>query len=258
MNLSQYFQLVDVRARMALRSDAARDMLGYVWWILEPLLLVGVFYVVFDVILQSGRADFLVFLMCGKLAFVWFSKSVMAASNSIVCAYGLIAQLNIPKSLFPIAAVQESRYKQISVFLLLFGVLWAYDYPVTVNWIWLVPIIFVNYLMIVACSLIGACLVCFVRDFIKVIALGMTFLLFTSGVFWDVNGIGDPHKTELVLAMNPLAFILNAYRQVLMFDTVPDRFHLALIFLGFVVLIIIVLALMRRYSQYLALKVLTG
>ena len=258
MTLTQYFQLVDVRARMALRADAARDLLGYLWWILEPLLFVGVFYVVFNIILESGRADFLVFLMCGKLAFVWFSKSVSAASNSIVSAYGLVAQLNIPKSLFPIAVVQESLYKQISVFLLLFGVLWAYDYPVTFNWIWMIPIIFVNYLMIVACSLIGACLVCFVRDFSKVITLGMTFLLFTSGIFWDVNAIGDPHKTELVLALNPIAFMLNAYRQVLMFDTVPDLAHLAQICLWSIVLIIVVLALMRRYSQYLALKVLTG
>ena len=258
MTLSQYFQLVDVRARMALRADAARDMLGYAWWILEPLLFVGVFYVVFNVILESGRADFLVFLMCGKLAFVWFSKSVSAASNSIVSAYGLIGQLNIPKSLFPIAVVQESLYKQLSVFLLLFGVLWAYGYPVTMGWLWLVPVAFVNYLMIVACSLIGACLVCFMRDFSKVITLFMTFLLFTSGIFWDVNDIGDPYKTELVLALNPMAFILNAYRQVLMFDTVPDLLHLAEICLASIVLIIMVLAFMRKYSQYLALKVLTG
>jgi lipopolysaccharide transport system permease protein len=258
MTLSQYFQLVDVRARMALRADAARDMLGYFWWILEPLLFVGVFYVVFDVILESGRADFLVFLMCGKLAFVWFSKSVSAASNSIVSAYGLVGQLNIPKSLFPVAVVQESLYKQLSVFLLLFCVLWAYHYPVTMGWIWLVPVVFVNYLMIVACSLIGACLVCFMRDFSKVITLFMTLLLFTSGIFWDVNDIGDPHKAELVLALNPMAFILNAYRQVLMFDTVPDLVHLAKIGLASIALIVMTIAFMRKFSQYLALKVLTG
>ena len=258
MTLSQYFQLVDVRARMALRADAARNMLGYIWWILEPLLFVAVFYVVFNVILDSGRADFLVFLMCGKLAFIWFSKSVNVASNSIVAASGLLGQLNIPKSLFPIAVVQESLYKQFPVFLLLFGVLWAYDYPVTTNWFWLLPVILVNYLMIVACGLIGACLVCFVRDFIKIIPLGMTFLLFTSGIFWDVNNIGNPHKTELVLALNPMAFILDAYRQVLMYEALPDLFHLLQIGLASIVLIIVVLAFMHRNSQYLALKVLTG
>jgi lipopolysaccharide transport system permease protein len=54
MPLSQYLRLIDTMARMALRADASRYFLGYIWWILEPLLFVGVFYVVFNVILESG------------------------------------------------------------------------------------------------------------------------------------------------------------------------------------------------------------
>ena len=76
MPLSQYFRLIDVMARMALRADATKFFLGYVWWVLEPLLYVAVFYVVFNMILTSRQPDFLLFLMTGKLAFVWFSKSV--------------------------------------------------------------------------------------------------------------------------------------------------------------------------------------
>ena len=258
MQLSQYIQLVDVRARMALRADASRYKLGYIWWILEPLLFVAVFYVVFSMILDSRRADFLVFLMCGKLAFIWFSKSVTAASNSIVTSYGLIGQLNIPKSIFPMAMVQEGVYKQCPVFLLLFVVLWAFDYPITITWLWLFPVIFVNCLMILACGLIGSCLVCFLRDFSKVIPLGMTFLLFTSGIFWDVRDLGDPQKTELILALNPVAFILDAYRQIMMYELAPDVFHLLTIGLWSILLIILVIVFMRRRSQYLALKVLTG
>ena len=70
-------------ARMALRADASRLFLGYIWWVLEPLLWVGVFYVVFVIILGTREGDFLPFLMVGKLSFVWFSKSVTQASNSI-------------------------------------------------------------------------------------------------------------------------------------------------------------------------------
>ena len=47
MTLPQYLRLIDTQARMALKSDAANLVLGYVWWILEPLLYVMVFYVVF-------------------------------------------------------------------------------------------------------------------------------------------------------------------------------------------------------------------
>jgi lipopolysaccharide transport system permease protein len=257
MSLLQYFRLMDTMARMALRSDAARYFLGYIWWVLEPLLFVAVFYLVFDVILQSGRADFLVFLMCGKLAFIWFSKSVNQAANSITANKGLIGRINVTKTLFPLAVIQEGLYRQMAVFLLLFCFLYFKGYPPDPSWFYLVPVIVVNYLMIVACSYIGAYLVCIVRDFSMFISLAMTFLMFTSGVFWDVRALGDPHKTEMMLAINPLAFILDAYRQVLLHATAPDWTHLAQIACGSVVLLLIVSLIMRRSSQYLALRALS-
>ncbi|HDY83838.1 MAG TPA: ABC transporter [Halieaceae bacterium] len=258
MPFSQYIRLIDIQARMALRADASRYFFGYIWWLLEPLLFVGVFYVVFNIILDSRRADFLVFLMCGKLAFIWFSKSITQASNSIVANQGLVGKIDVPKTLFPMAVVQQSLYKQAAVFLLLFAVLLAWGYPVTASWLWLLPLILVNYLMIVACSFIGACLVCMARDFRLVIPLGMTFLLFTSGIFWDVRDLGDPAKTELILALNPLAFILDAYRQILMFQAPPDTAHLLQIGVVSCVVIMVMVRVMRKGSQYLALKVLTA
>jgi len=221
-------------------------------------LYVAVFYVVFNMVLDSRRADFLVFLMCGKLAFIWFSKTITQASNSIVASQGLVGKIDVPKTLFPMALVQESLYRQSAVFALLFVVLFASGYPLTTAWWWLLPLMLVNYLMIVACSFVGACLVCLVRDFRLVIPLAMTFLLFTSGIFWDVRDLGDPAKTDLILALNPLAFILDAYRQILMFQKAPDVVHLLQIGVVSAVIITIMARVLRRGSQYLALKVLTA
>jgi len=257
MSFVQYLRLADTMARMSLRAEASRYFLGYVWWILEPMLWVAVFYVVFKVLLQTGRADFLVFLMCGKLAFIWFSKSVNQAANSIVMNRGLVGRINVTKTLFPLAVVQEGLYRQAAVFLLLFCVLFAWGYVPSPAWFYVVPVIVVNYLMIVACAYIGACLVCLVRDFSMIISLGMTFLLFTSGIFWDVRHLPDPALTELVLAVNPLAFILDAYRQVLMFHTAPDWLHLVWVGCGAAVLLVLMVVVMRRNSQYLALKALS-
>jgi len=258
MTLTQYFRLTDIQARMALRADASHYFFGYLWWLLEPLLYVAVFYVVFNIVLDSRRADFLAFLMCGKLAFIWFSKTITQASNSIVVNKGLVGKIDVPKTLFPMALVQESLYRQAAVFALLFVVLFAWGYPLTTTWLWLLPLMLVNYLMIVACSFIGACLVCLVRDFRLVIPLAMTFLLFTSGIFWDVHDLGDPAKTELILALNPLAFILDAYRQILMFQTPPDIAHLLQIGIASCLVIMVMVWVMRKGSQFLALKVLTS
>jgi lipopolysaccharide transport system permease protein len=261
MTIIQYYRLIDMQARMLLKADASKFTLGYMWWFLEPLLWVAVFYLVFNVILNFGGrsgSEFLLFLACGKFAFIWFSKTVTQASNTIIANKSLISKINVPKSMFPMAAVQESIYRQVSVYVCLFVMLFAFGIPISITWLWLLPVIFVNYLLIVAFSLMGAYLVCLVRDFSRVIPLGMMFLLFTSGIFWDVHSIGSPEKTELILMLNPLAFLLDANRQVLLYQNAPDMVHLFYISLGSIVSILIMLGLMRKNSQFLALKVLTS
>ena len=258
MSLIRFWILVDQMARMALKASASQLYLGYLWWVLEPLLYVAVFYVVFDVLLGTRRGDFLVFLMCGKLTFVWFSKSVVHAARSIVAGKGLIGKLDLPKALFPLASVQESLYKQLAVFALLLAFLLLNGYGVSAAWWWLPPILLVNYLMIVACALAAAVLVCLVFDFTMVIGLGMTFLLFVSGIFWDPRDLADPAMTDLVFALNPVAFILDAYRQVLMVGQAPAVGHLAVIGACSAVAVAAMLLIMRRYSQFLALRVITS
>ena len=257
MTLTQYIRLVDVQAWMALKSDASRLLLGYLWWVLEPLLYVAVFYVVFDVILDARRADFLVFLMCGKLPFIWFSRSVTQAGGSIVASAGLIGRIDVPKSLFPMAQVQLNFYKQVVVFLFLFAFLWAAGFGPHWNWLWVLPVILVQYLFIVACSLIASILVCYIRDFAMVISLATVFLLFSSGIFWDVRDLGNPEMTQLILAANPVAFLLDAYRQVLMYGLRPDLAHLVSLGVSCCLIIWITILYMRWQSQQLALRALS-
>jgi lipopolysaccharide transport system permease protein len=258
MPLSQYFRLVDTLALMQLRADAAKYYLGYIWWVLEPLLWVAVFYLVFVVIMNTREPNFLMFLSVGKLSFIWFSKSVQQASNSIIGSRGLVGKIKVPMTLFPLAAVQEGLYRQVAVFALLFAFLVYNEYEVTSTWWYLLPVIAVNYIMIVACAFAGACLVCFARDFSQLITLGMMFLMFTSGIFWNVRELGDPEKTAMILNLNPLAFILDAYRQVAMHNTPPDMMHLAIIGLGFGAMVCVMVLIMRGGSHYLALKAITA
>ena len=94
-------------------------------------------------------------------------------------------------------------------------------------------------------------------DFMKLIPLAMTFLMFTSGIFWDVREVGSQEKTDLILAVNPLAFIIDAHRQALMYQNSPDVWHLIFIGMGVLAIIAGASVYMRNYRRYLALKVLS-
>ena len=66
MQPRQYITLLDTLARFQLKAEARSFALGYVWWFLEPMLYVGVFYLVFDQLLGTREPDFLVFWLWGN------------------------------------------------------------------------------------------------------------------------------------------------------------------------------------------------
>ena len=227
MTFSQTVTLVDTLARFHLKGESRQYFLGNLWWVLEPLLYVGVFYLVFETLLDSRQPDFLYFLIVGKVTFIWFSKSVNQAASSLEANKGLMAQTNLRKELFPLAVILQGLYRQFVVFLFLIGFLIIGGYPPSATWLWLIPLAALQTMLITACGLLGALLVSVKRDFRLVIQLGTVFLLFMSGIFWDLNTVAEAHLRGGLLVLNPLANLIDCYRQVLMRDEAPNAIRLA-------------------------------
>src|SRR5690625_4912587 len=256
MNPVQFISLLDVKARMGLKSEASKLYLSYLWWVLEPILWALAFYFVFEVLLSFGRNLF--FIMCGKVPFLWFSKSVTNGSSSILNGKSLINQTNIPKHFFPYQTIQGILYKQWLVFVVLFGLAIVFGYSPDWSWLWIIPLLIVQYLMIVAVTLIGAFLVSYVRDVLILINMSMLFLMFTSGIFWDLSLISDPVKREMVFTWNPMAFLIDAYRRVIMYNSMYDVLHL-LALAGVFLLVIVLLHVLYNYkSQAIASRVINS
>lgn len=258
MNFFQALELVNTQSRMSLKADASKFYLGYLWWVIEPLLYVIVFYLVFEIVLQFGRGEFLLFLICGKIPFLWFSKSINQASNSIIQNKGLIGQTVIPKTIFPFIAMQEVLYKQWLVFAVMLLVTVFYEHLPEWRWLWLVPIIIVQYQLIIACSLVGAFLVSVVPDFRMIISMGMLFLMFASGIFWDINTIANLEVREYILTYNPLAFLIDAYRQVLIEQSMYNLNHLSVLALILSIFIFLGHMLLRIFDSYITIKVISS
>ena len=257
MTFLQSLPLVHVMASMRLKSESSKLALSYLWWIIEPLLFVAVFYIVFEKLLDRGEGDFLAFLIVGKIPFLWFSKTVNASANSLIAGRALMGQRDFPKHVFPYAIVQENTYKQAAVFIVLFVFIWVRGYSLNEHWVWMPVIMFVNYIFILPVSMLGAWIVVYIRDARMLIQMGTMFLLFSSGIFWDIRSITDIGVQELLITINPLAFLLDAYRQVLIYGAAPDWQHLISICAGSLTVLIVTHLVFVRYSQAIARKVLS-
>ena len=234
-----------------LKSEASKTYLSYVWWILEPALMVAVLYLVFAVFLAMRTPDFVVFLVCGKIPFLWFSKSISHASQSITGGRGLIHQVSIPMPFFPLLAVFQDSFKQSIVFILM--VTFIFLYGMEVSWIWLsvLFVIFTQLLLICSLALVAAAIVPFLPDFKYLISTGMMALMFGSGIFYDYKERIRPEHHELFLS-NPLASLITNYRQVLLENTLPDWAALTNISLISLALIAMMMAYYNKTSTIYA------
>jgi len=228
-----------------LKSEASQTYLSYVWWLLEPALLVAVFYIVFAVFLSRGTSDFVTFLVCGKIPFLWFSKSVNNASRSIITGRGLINQIAIPMPFFPLLVVFQDAFKQTVVFAFMFTFLVING--LDVSWVWLsvLFVILTQLLLISAISLLVAAITPFLPDFKYLINTAMIALMFGSGIFYSYKDVLLPEHQQLFL-MNPVANLIKNYRQVLMENTLPDWSALAGISLASIVLFILMTLYYRK------------
>lgn len=247
--LAHYAEIVFYRAAAELRRDAARMYLGILWWFLEPVLYMSVFYLVFGVGLRKGGTDFVIYLLSGLIVWRWFDGSVRSAAGSIVTSVGLMQQVYLPKILLPAVVVVMHSYKFIiifSVFLLFLVFVWGAT--VTLYWLALPLMLVLQLIFICAISGLVAGLVPLVPDLRYMVDFGMTLLFFMSGVFFDIHDL-TPIIQE-VLNYNPMVIFIEAYRNILLYEQWPQWGSLLKVILASFVLFGVMVWMLERCDRY--------
>ncbi len=250
-SLLLFVELIFTKAKLNLRSEVHRNYLSYGWWILEPLLYMGVFYVVFGVLLNRGDENYTTFLMTGLIPWMWFMKTVSACSSSILAGQNLMLQVGLPSIVFPLISFTQSTIKQIPVFILLIGFVLLQGYSPSNAWWSLILLFLVQALLTILIACLVAAIIPFVRDLTYLVPTGLTFLMFLSGIFYDYRMISVEWQDMFLL--NPIAFILKSYREVFIESTMPE---LQVLFwwglgsgLGFILLLIVYQRLRYIYPR---------
>jgi len=232
-----------------LRTEVARRFLGFLWWIIEPVMYMAVFYLVFGLALRQGGPDYVSFLLCGMIAWKWFDGSVRQASNSIPMNAGLVQQIHVPKYLFALIQIFSNTFKFAIVLTLLLGFLLGTGKPVRLEWLGLVPVILVQLLLIIAVGLLLAAVIPFVQDLKLVVDNLLMLLMFMSGIFFNADHV--PEAMRGVFGYNPMVLLIQAYRDVLLHNQWPQWSALGYcIALSIPILAVALLTLTRNDRHY--------
>ena len=212
-----------------LKAKHRNTWLGYFWWLLDPLLSMVVYYFLVVIVLGRGGPDYPAFLVIGLVVFRWFRSSVSGTARSVSGKAGIITQVYLPKAIFPIGENISQMVNfgfglvVVSIFLLYFRI------PPSAHLVWLPYVIFVQLMMHMAIGLFMGYICVFIKDIENIITHFMRIMRYAAPVIWDER---LPAEYSWVTAVNPFSWILEGYRNVLMYDTAPNFERLTWILIG--------------------------
>lgn len=210
------------------------SMLGVLWSLLNPLLMMLVFTFVFKVLAgNSSLPAYPAFILSGVLAWNLFSASVIGATNSIVGNAHLIKKVYFPREVLPIAVVLSNLVNYLLALPVYFILALLLGRSPTV-WVLLLPaVILVQLLFTLGVSFVLATVNVFYRDTQIVMEVVMLAWFFMTPVFYSINQVARDgwHVGNIVLSsydvqrwmriLNPLASIVASYRDVLYWGARP-------------------------------------
>ncbi len=236
-----------------LKADTRNTLLGYFWWVLDPLLMVLTFAFLRVVFLGRSGENQVAFLAVGLVSFQFFSQSLTGSARSITAQSGILTQVYLPKAIFPISTVLTQLINFGFAFITI-GIIFAFSRLMPGREAFLLPLIILSQVAFqLALALLVAYISAFIRDLQRILGHFTRILRFTAPVIWEADRI--PENFQWMLNWNPFAWLVMAYRDVLMYGRVPDMVRLAELGLASV-LITILFLVFYTYNEHRIIKVL--
>lgn len=218
--LWRYRNLIAHKAWADFRAESERTLLGMWWWLINPIIDTAVYYVAFAVFFQRGGGDYVPFLIIGIVTWGWFASCLVSGSSSILRNAATVRQVAFPKLLFPVIQIAVSTYRFLFSLIVLLATLFLYHYYPTSYWLLVPAIMLVEVLLIAALTLPLCAVVPFVPDLANFIQYTVHLFFFLSCVMIRMEDMGA--GVASYIRLNPIALVLNAYRDVLLHQRLPD------------------------------------
>jgi len=221
--LVRYLVQADVHKR---GSDT---LLGNLWWVLDPLLQMLVYFVFVTIITTRTQPDYPLFIFSAILPWKWFTAVIGDATSSVTSQERLIKQIAFPKIVLPVASATAGVVGfafgliPLAALMVLF-----YQDRISVYLLFIPVIAFVQYVFSLAMSILVAAGNVFFRDLGNLMRHLLRLWFYLSPALYSITILDElnffqEHPTiRAIVNLNPFAILFEAYRTVIYGHVRPD------------------------------------
>jgi ABC-type polysaccharide/polyol phosphate export permease len=254
-HLQEIFRYRSLVHSLILRELKARyrgSVLGFLWTFLNPLLLLGVYALVFNVYFRIQMEHYAGFMFTGLLPWIWFSSSLIEGTNAITSGGSLITKVLFPGQLLPLVKVGSNLMNFLLSLPILFVFLGFMGIFPGWNLCWLPLILLIHFAFIAGLVLGLATLNVFLRDIQHILANLLTLWFFLTPILYPLSQVPGPFKKFVLL--NPAALFTLGYQDIFFYRRSPDPWQLIPSLILSIFMLGLGIALFEHYKETLAEK----
>ena len=219
-NLYNYRELLKTSVKKEIRGKYKNSFLGVLWSFLNPLLQIIVYAIFFQMILKNPQENYSIFICCGLIPWTFFSAAISRSAFTMVENGNILKKVYFPREILPISIVTSEAVNFlistiIIIAFVIFGGLGISKYII------FYPIVLIaQYILLIAISLIVSSISVYIRDLQHLIGVALQLLFYATPIVYSSETI--PTEFHWILNINPMTYIINAYRDIFYNQTMID------------------------------------
>lgn len=218
-HLKRYKPLMRELVMRDLKVKYRRSFLGYLWSLLNPLLMMVVMTLVFSNVFRFNIENYPLYLICGQTLFSFFNESTNMAMNSILDNGSLIRKVYVPKFIFPISRVLSSfvtmSFSFVAILIVMLFTRTAF------SWTMLLVLVPMITLFIFCCGvgLVLAGLAVHFRDVTHLYSVVTLAWMYGTPIFYPLESVTP--QIASIIKLNPMYHYINFFRNLVIYSNIP-------------------------------------
>jgi ABC-2 type transport system permease protein len=243
----RYRELIWALALKELKLRYKRSVLGFLWALLNPALMMAVLTLVFSTILRFGIPHYAIFLLSVLLPWTFFSQSLSYAVESIVGNGELIKKVSVPKLVFPVAAVVSNIVNLLLSLIPMALLVLAMGHPFYATWLYLpVPMVALIVFTLGMTFFFAAANV-FYRDVAHILQVVLSAWFYFTPIIYALDFV--PATSRWLFKLNPIIYVINGFRLAIYYGMLPKWPSIAASFASAFLALVMGFAVFRKYQD---------
>jgi ABC-2 type transport system permease protein len=243
----RYRELIWALTEKELKVRYKRSVLGFLWALLNPALMMVVLTLVFSTIMKFPIPHYSIFLLSVLLPWTFFSQSLSYAVDSIVGNGELIKKVAVPKIVFPLAAIVSNIVNLLLSMIPLAILVLLMGHPFYKTWLYL-PVPMVALIIFTAgMTFFFATANVYYRDVAHIVQIVLSAWFYFTPIIYSLDFI--PVHYRWIFKLNPIIYVINGFRLAVYYGTLPKLSSVAMSFACALAALVIGFNVFRKYQD---------